>query len=779
MVTGTAPTIGKNQQQQYVPLFEFLKGLEDNNPLPYQSTFSFRPYLNRYRDQLQLRALVNDVSGADDGLLDIDGSRDSVEQMVAKYFPSLFIEDGLMFLSSPFKKDFVYTSPGMKEILTSDEWELKVPDQMVAKMNPNKIFEVGVSILNTYHGQEISPKLHQVVTLRHIKSGLEKCFKLELDFSHIEVVLEKPLRPLSEQDIQVLLRSLHDHSKWMSVFPPSDFSFEGFTLGSLVDVTKSEIANMMKDNLLHGNARDNPETFIPVLNVMLRNYLSTQDVETGFVGILFADLIGDVSHSLMGKNAPGIMSEGIQKDTNGIYLQAYENGGTVLCEDLTTVKFPSGDEKLLLEKGFKSIVLFCPVGPEGQPPMIFEIGSKTANAFNVLTLGELKDLFEIMQQASDRYLQDMETKIATFIQHQFTSIHPSVKWKFEEIARTYEIRQSLPDFDGSVEEIVFKDLYPLYGQADIVGSSKLRNKFIGEDLIENLTLVRSIMQEWNRSLKLHLLQSLIDRLDEAILRVQMEFVSRYETEFIDLLHHEVHPYLAQLVAQHEDLPVESYQAYLSTIDPSLQIIYRKRKEYEQSVTRLNLAISNLLEKANGKLQKILPHYFEKYKTDGVEYNMYVGQSVLSSRKFNKNHLKEFRIWQLVQMCEITRLVKAMAVDLPIPLQTAQLIFVYNTPLSIRFRMDEKQFDVDGSYNVRYEILKKRIDKAFIKGSDERLTQPGTISIIYLREIDRVEYLTYLKYLIDHQYIGEEFEDLELEKMQGADGLQALRINVLS
>lgn len=40
----------------------------------------------------------------------------------------------------------------------------------------------------------------------------------------------------------------------------------------------------------------------------------------------------------------------------------------------------------------------------------------------------------------------------------------------------------------------------------------------------------------------------------------------------------------------------------------------------------------------------------------------------------------------------------------------------STPISIHFKMDEKQFDIDGSYNVRYEIAKKRIDKAKIKGS---------------------------------------------------------------
>ena len=59
-------------------------------------------------------------------------------------------------------------------------------------------------------------------------------------------------------------------------------------------------------------------------------------------------------------------------------------------------------------------------------------------------------------------------------------------------------------------------------------------------------------------------------------------------------------------------------------------------------------------------------------------------------------------------------------ELKVPLDVASLILVYNASLSIRFRMDEKRFDVDGTYNARYEIIKKRIDKSFIKGTNLRL-----------------------------------------------------------
>ena len=214
------------------------------------------------------------------------------------------------------------------------------------------------------------------------------------------------------------------------------------------------------------------------------------------------------------------------------------------------------------------------------------------------------------------------------------------------------------------------------------------------------------------------------------------------------------------------------------MDRDLNIIYKKRKDYEDSVTMICNSISEYLEKEDQKMQGILPHYFEKYKTDGIEYNIYVGQSILEKGEFNPFLLKDFRLWQLLHLCEITRMVAKKAMDMPVPLTTAQLIFVYNSTLSIRFRMDEKQFDVDGAYNVRYEILKKRIDKAVVKGTGERLTVSGKIAIVWLQEKDKNEYLEYLDYLLQKGFINEDIEDLELEKLQGAEGLRALRVTVV-
>ena len=108
---------------------------------------------------------------------------------------------------------------------------------------------------------------------------------------------------------------------------------------------------------------------------------------------------------------------------------------------------------------------------------------------------------------------------------------------------------------------------------------------------------------------------------------------------------------------------------------------------------------------------------------------------------------------------------------------ASLILVYNTPLSVHFRMDEKQFDVEGAYNARYEIIKKRVDKAHIKGTNERITRPGSIVIVYSQEQDAQEYRTYLDFLVAKGHLKPNYEDLPLEDLQGVHGLHALRAEV--
>jgi hypothetical protein len=128
-------------------------------------------------------------------------------------------------------------------------------------------------------------------------------------------------------------------------------------------------------------------------------------------------------------------------------------------------------------------------------------------------------------------------------------------------------------------------------------------------------------------------------------------------------------------------------------------------------------------------------------------------------------------------CGIARLAHKVRNRLPVPLEMTHLVLVQHAPLSIRFRFDEKRFDVDGAYDIRYEIVKKRIDKALVKGTTDRVTQPGKIAIVYSQNAEAHEYRGYIEYLQSLGFLAGEVEDLDLAELQGVQGLRSLRVAI--
>jgi hypothetical protein len=74
-------------------------------------------------------------------------------------------------------------------------------------------------------------------------------------------------------------------------------------------------------------------------------------------------------------------------------------------------------------------------------------------------------------------------------------------------------------------------------------------------------------------------------------------------------------------------------------------------------------------------------------------------------------------------------------------------------------------------------MKKRIDKAVVRSTTERVTQPGKIAIVYSQEAEAAEYRDYIAYLQSLGSLERDVEPLDLEELQGVSGLRALRVTV--
>lgn len=431
--------------------------------------------------------------------------------------------------------------------------------------------------------------------------------------------------------------------------------------------------------------------------------------------------------------------------------------------------------KNLKKQGIKSAIL-APIADGSRLLGILELASTEINALNSVNANKLVDVMPYIVTAVTRSKAERENQIDAIIQNECTSVHESVYWRFEEEAERF-IKDNLEGGQPTFKEIIFKDVYPLYGQVDIRNSSQARNLAVQRDLMIQLSEVKKILKAAFEKQGLPAYEELMFRVDDHIDDIKNSLNTNSEQSIFNFMTHDIQPVWEHLKKTDKDLNnlVASYEA---SIDMGTNSYYDHRRNYDESVMQVNKELASLIDTKQETAQAMFPHYFERYKTDGVEHNMYIGPSIVNDDSFDRIYLNNLRLWQLQVMCEMENAHYKLKPHLLMPLDVASLILVYSTSLSIRFRMDEKRFDVDGTYNARYEVIKKRIDKSRLKGTAERLTQPGKMVIVYSQKEDELEYLRYLKFLKSKGYFTGKIEIVELQGVQGVSGLKAIRADIL-
>ncbi|NCP89553.1 MAG: GAF domain-containing protein, partial [Flavobacteriales bacterium] len=360
-------------------------------------------------------------------------------------------------------------------------------------------------------------------------------------------------------------------------------------------------------------------------------------------------------------------------------------------------------------------------------------------------------------------------------QKECTSIHTSVHWKFVSEAKKFIHQQSRGE-KATFNKIAFNDIYPLFGQIDIKGSSEARNLATRLDLNIQLNDVKLILQKALNIEALPVYEQFIYQINEYLEGLDHHFQVDSERQISNFLNHDL-----SLVIDHlssKDSLKDLIHSYKQQNSNNIHTKYTHREKYDTTISLINKEMALFLDKKQAEAQKMYPHYFERFKTDGVEHNMYIGEAITKEDSFNPVYLYNLRLWQLQVMCEMENAYYKMQPNLPIQLDVASMILVFNQPLSISFRMDEKRFDVEGTYNARYENIKKRVDKAYIKGTKKRITQKGKIAIIYSQNQDEVEYLRYVKFLQSKKYLDTDISIVDLEDLQAVTGLKAMLISIL-
>ncbi|GAA4304414.1 GAF domain-containing protein [Nibribacter koreensis] len=672
---------------------------------------------------------------------------------------------------------FYYTDL-FKQIILNDHNHLKRPLNIDEnRMLFNRVRMIYFLVLEKFYGVQVPHEEFLIYTVPDYQLGLYRHFNVEINTQFLEINALHTLPELAESDIQFLLDNIRDMDTWMQALPPELFEISGFYTLHLVDVTVQEVLSSLKNDLLERDVMLAPDRF-EQLQEKVRIFFKRPHLQLGVAAFhknrsTFVNFGNKINHSFLLQSDPDSSSYAGFKS---IYDNLVRDGKPLVIKDVSvTQMLPDGVREEMLGMGIKNIILaLLRYGDE--PIGILELGSPNPGDLDNFSLAKMDQFLPLFAVAVNRNSEEVESRVQAVIREKFTAIHPVLEWRFREAALNMLNRANQTNGPVEMEPIVFPDVYPLYAVADVRSSSTERNTAIQGDLAEHLHLAERILKKAIEVHTLPILDELRFSVSKHLRQLKKGVLLQDGILIFEMLRTQVEPMFTFLEATHEDL-IPFIQNYRNAMDPQLGILYKRRKAFEESLTLINETVSKYIEEEELKAQEMYPHYFEKFKTDGVEFNIYVGSSLEEKQPFDIMFLRNLRLWQLMVMCEVTRLTAALKPQLEVPLETTQLILMHSQPLAIRFRQDERKFDVDGAYNIRYEIVKKRVDKAYVRGTDERLTQPGKIAIVYSQAREANEYLEYVEYLQNKNILTDDVEQLEIEDLQGVSGLKALRVKV--
>ncbi|MGB3236755.1 MAG: GAF domain-containing protein [Geitlerinemataceae cyanobacterium] len=581
-----------------------------------------------------------------------------------------------------------------------------------------------------------------------------------LDLSQLSVVrLEESTEEFADLDWQHF-QEVKDWKRLEDRLESDNYRIEGYLLLEGCDVTGRENILRLTQLLIDRESILSPEKF-QLVNDRLRSMFHVRDTV-----ILCAERDRVQMYVGLGQRDFSPIRYSMQSLAGSHFLRAAQANRVWNVSDLSA-DCKTDCERWLLKEGVRSLLLIPVVirssedkSEDRQLAGLIGIMSDLPHNFNRLDCKHATELIPAFTCALRQAIQQRVSSIR--------NIHPSVAWRFLQEAE----RQSwgLPS-----ETIVFNDVYPLYGISDIRGSSGERNRAIQADLLEQCQLGLAVLEAVCQAQQSPLTEQLRWDLIGYIEALRDQIAVDAEVTATEHLKHNVEIYF-DYFARCSPEAKAAIEAYKKACDNEHHSIYTARSAYDLNLNRINTCLRNSWERSQEQMQQIIPHYCDMEISDGMDRMIYVGKSIHAD--FTPYHLRSLRYEQLRAICECARAIFDLKSQYATTLEVTHLVLVQDSPIDI-FHDDntEKLFDVKGTKDIRYEIVKKRIDKAVDRDTQTRITQPGMLTLVYSTDEEWDEYHQYLRYLAREGWVSTEIESGAVEPLQGVTGLKFARVRV--
>ncbi len=707
---------------------------------------------------------------------ELSSHSEAIRTLMTAVFPSAFWDTDLVAAITPFTGRPILLSPLFQALIMNEDGSMRCrqsPTGATTKLS--KVRRAYFHILSKCYGIHegwIDPTVQVVMDPQ---TGLERHFRVNWDYRFVEVTNLAAPAHLSEEQRERVLDHLAEPEVLREILPPEQFEFRGFTVLRATDVTETEVLNTLERDLIGKDLVFSSAGF-DQLNDRLRILFGIADLSAGLAAVredqtyLLGGICETAHNCIFGDSRHVPLSQ--FKGT--LFDRAVRERTILRVRDLRQKEIRNHIDSELLKEGIRSL-LISPLFYQGELIGSLKLVSKLPDRFGPTQAAIAEQISPMFAMALKRSLDLLETKVQTMIREKCTAIHPSVEWRFKEAVFDH-LERLHAGRPSELEPIIFRDVFPLYGASDIRGSSETRNSAIQADLTEHLELARDVVETAAAERSLPMSFELLHRLHGLLERIIKGISTGDERLVTDFIQTEIEP-LFPILTPFGERVHQAINRYETSTDRERGGVYHRRNEFSESMAIFNDRIAAYMDREQAKAQQEFPHYFDRHKTDGIEYVIYLGASMGQYGHFSEFYVKSLRLWQIMVACGIAWHSEQLKSSVKVPFDSTHFILMCHDPISIRFRFDEKRFDVDGAYDTRHQIILSRIDKALVRGMNERLTQPGKIALVYSRIEEWRELQRHIDFLQGLGYLTREVESLELDDLPGVMGLKALRVAV--
>ncbi len=696
-----------------------------------------------------------------------------IHNLLADLFPTALTANEIKAVSLPFQNfNFNFTQRFQKIISEAGEdFEINFRD-----FNNDQYYIFSCClILNSCYGENFDlsrPMFYDIPD----KNGVIKHYRITFNGDFTELIPTDKALKITQDDIKVLKRSYNDISVWKEKFPIHSWILKGFGIITLTDVTIENTISSIKTNLLKPGQEG---MSLAEGKQIFRSIFKEKSIDYGifFVNDVLYDFIELplVVNFKSYFHVSATVSKEILSAAKKFFKQFNNTVDYYCVTDILELYnhkewIPYLD--YLQTKGIRSFIL-APIKKTDSYQAYVEITSSIPFALHTVNANKLNDVMPLINDTFIKYQIDIKNELDAIIQREYTAFHPSVNWKFEEQAKNYYFAKTHKT-ETVLKEIEFENIFPLYGETDIQSSTKFRNKAMLTDLRRQLKEIMNVLEFIKPKEENLLFQQRINEI--VFFQNQLkthQFVA--EAQIHRYIIDTIHPLFKQLSEKEEYHNI--IQKYNKQLDEKHQRFWHQRKKYDLAIQTVNKLLTDVLDSEQTAVQTVYPHYFERFRTDGVEHNLYIGSSISPTQIYDSMYLYNLRLWQLQVMCKVVIMHQDLKQNLSFDMDLTSLILVYNEPIFIKFRLDEKRFDVENNDDIRFEVIKKRLAKAMVKNTNERLVQANKLIIVYLNETDKKDYLSYIDFLKNQDYFIGETEDITVEDLQDITDLKALRVTI--